>query len=69
MAHIDATQVRRGTPEAALASIRPSDGGAMSEATTVDVAETVIGGPPTIGDETDESNGTTGTTGRTPDQG
>jgi oligopeptide transport system ATP-binding protein len=69
VAHIDATQVRRGTPEAALASIRPSDGGAMSEATTVDVAETVIGGPPTVGDDTDESNGTTGTTGTTPDQG
>ena len=63
--HIDATPTaRRGTPEAALASIRPSDGGADSESTTVDVAETVIGGPPTTGG--DETNGSSGTNGETP---
>ena len=50
--HIEMSPVRRGTPESALASIRPQDGGVDSEATTVDVAETVIGGPP-VGDDTD----------------
>jgi oligopeptide transport system ATP-binding protein len=57
--HIEMTQVRRGTPEAALATIRPSDGGAESEAQTVDVSETVIG---TLSEETaeGESDGTSG---------
>jgi oligopeptide/dipeptide ABC transporter ATP-binding protein len=55
--HIDISPVRRGTPEAALASIRPEDGGAQSEAQTVDVAETVIGGP---GIHTDGTDGTDG---------
>jgi oligopeptide transport system ATP-binding protein len=58
--HIEMSPVRRGTPEAALRSIRPEDGGAQSEAQTVDVAETVIGGPPIHG--SDGSDGTTGTT-------
>jgi oligopeptide transport system ATP-binding protein len=44
VSHIEVSAVRRGTPESALASIRPQDGGADSEATTVDVSETVIGG-------------------------
>jgi oligopeptide transport system ATP-binding protein len=43
VSHIEISAVRRGTPETALASIRPQDGGADSEATTVDVSETVIG--------------------------
>ena len=41
--HIEMSPVRRGTPEAALASIRPELAGAESEAQTVDVSETVIG--------------------------
>jgi oligopeptide transport system ATP-binding protein len=60
VSHIDMTPVRRGTPDNALASIRPEDGGAQSEATTVAIAETVIGGPPVAGvDDTDGSDGTT----------
>jgi oligopeptide transport system ATP-binding protein len=47
VAHIEMSPVRRGTPDAALAAIRPELAGAMSESTTVDVSETVIGGPPT----------------------
>jgi len=35
--------VRRGTPDAALASIRPEDGGILSKATTVAVEETSVG--------------------------
>jgi oligopeptide/dipeptide ABC transporter ATP-binding protein len=62
--HIDATPVRRGTPESALASIRPQDGGAQSEAQTVAVAETVIGGA--VVGEDDGSNGTNATA---PDKG
>jgi peptide/nickel transport system ATP-binding protein/oligopeptide transport system ATP-binding protein len=50
VSHIEMSPVRRGTPEAALNAIRPELAGAMSESRTVDVAETVIGGPPTIGE-------------------
>jgi oligopeptide transport system ATP-binding protein len=50
VSHIEMSPVRRGTPEAALRAIRPELAGAMSESQTVDVAETVIGGPPTIGE-------------------
>jgi oligopeptide transport system ATP-binding protein len=60
VSHIEMSPVRRGTPEAALASIRPQDGGAQSEAQTVDIAETVIGGPPVhAADDTDGTNGAT----------
>jgi oligopeptide/dipeptide ABC transporter ATP-binding protein len=62
--HIDVSPVRHGTPDAALASIRPSDGGADSEAKTVDVSETVIGG---LTEESgDGTNGSSGTDGDTP---
>jgi oligopeptide transport system ATP-binding protein len=64
--HIDATPVRRGTPESALASIRPQDGGVDSEAQTVAVAETVIGGTVVAEDGADGSNGTNDTA---PDKG
>jgi oligopeptide transport system ATP-binding protein len=64
--HIDTTLVRHGTPDVALASIRPQDGGVQSEATTVDVAETVLGGPPTQEDRADDSDGSGGTDGSTP---
>jgi oligopeptide transport system ATP-binding protein len=58
--HIDMSPVRRGTPESALAAIRPELAGAQSESQTVDVAETVIGGPPVHGaDDTDDTNGAT----------
>ncbi len=60
--HIDMSPVRRGTPEAALASIRPEDGGAMSEAQTIDVAETVIGGPPAHTTDGTDGDGTDGAT-------
>ena len=55
VSHIEMSPVRRGTPEAALKAIRPELAGAMSESQTVDVAETVIGGPPVPedGDGTD----------------
>ena len=43
VAHIDATPVRRGTPESALASIRADKMGADAEATTVAATDTVIG--------------------------
>jgi oligopeptide transport system ATP-binding protein len=43
IAHIDERPVRRGTPEAALASIRPEDGGILSKATTVAIEETSVG--------------------------
>ncbi len=43
VSHIEMSPVRRGTPEAALQAIRPELAGAMSESTTVDIAETVIG--------------------------
>jgi oligopeptide transport system ATP-binding protein len=55
--HIDMSPVRRGTPESALASIRPQDGGAQSEAQTVAVSETVIG---TLAEETDATDGSNG---------
>ena len=58
--HIDMSPVRRGTPEAALASIRPEDGGAQSVAQTVDVAETVIGSAVAKGDASADSDGTDG---------
>ena len=57
IAHIEMSPVRRGTPEGALATIRPEDGGAQSEAQTVAVAETVIG---TLTEETDETDGSNG---------
>ena len=43
VAHIDDNPIRRGTPEAALASIRPEDGGVMAQAQTVAIEETSIG--------------------------
>ena len=61
--HIEVSPVRHGTPEAALRSIRPGDGGSMAESTTVDVTETVIGGPPTIGGDATGSDGSDGSTG------
>ena len=57
IAHIEMSPVRRGTPEGALATIRPEDGGAQSEAQTVAVAETVIG---TLTEETDATDGSNG---------
>jgi oligopeptide transport system ATP-binding protein len=65
--HIDMSPVRRGTPESALAAIRPELAGAQSESQTVDVAETVIGGPPVhAADDTDGTDGTNGATPPTP---
>jgi oligopeptide transport system ATP-binding protein len=62
VSHIEMSPVRRGTPEAALKAIRPELAGAMSESQTVDVAETVIGGPPTgSSDDGDATDGTAGT--------
>jgi oligopeptide transport system ATP-binding protein len=49
VSHIDISPVRRGTPDAALAAIRPELAGAQAIEHTVDVSETVIGGPPTHG--------------------
>jgi oligopeptide transport system ATP-binding protein len=44
VAHIDATPtVRRGTPESALRSIRPEDGGIDAEEKTVAIEETSVG--------------------------
>jgi len=60
VSHIEMTPVRRGTPEAALRAIRPELAGAMSESQTVDVAETVIGGPP-VGSEDGDGTGGDGT--------
>jgi oligopeptide transport system ATP-binding protein len=60
--HIDMSPVRRGTPESALASIRPQDGGVDSESHTVDVAETVIGSATTEGEASDVTDGTSGST-------
>jgi oligopeptide transport system ATP-binding protein len=60
VAHIDMSPVRRGTPEAALASIRPQDGGIDSVARTVDVAETVIGTGAVESEDADASNGANG---------
>ena len=57
VSHIEMSPVRRGTPESALASIRPQDGGAQSEAQTVAVSETVIG---TLTQETDATGGSNG---------
>ena len=57
VAHIDMSPVRRGTPEAALASIRPQDGGVDSVARTVDVAEMVIGTGVVESEDADTSNG------------
>jgi oligopeptide transport system ATP-binding protein len=67
--HIDMSPVRRGTPEAALASIRPQDGGIDSEAKTVDVAETVIGSGVIETEDVDGSNGTKDKNDTTPDKG
>jgi oligopeptide transport system ATP-binding protein len=66
VAHIDATPVRRGTPESALASIRPQDGGIDSVAQTVAVSETVIGSGTIEEDDTEGPNGTNDTS---PDKG
>jgi hypothetical protein len=66
VSHIEMSPVRRGTPEAALKAIRPELAGAMSESQTVDVAETVIGGPPvgsSDGDGTEIDGTGTATTG------
>jgi oligopeptide transport system ATP-binding protein len=68
--HIEMSPVRRGTPDAALAAIRPELAGADALETHVDISETVIGGPPTHAaersDETDGADGSDGTdTGRT----
>jgi oligopeptide transport system ATP-binding protein len=69
VAHIDMSPVRRGTPEAALAAIRPELAGAQSESTTVDVSETVIGGPPTGGpSDADLVDGTNGSAGPEPEE-
>ena len=65
VAHIEMSPVRRGTPDAALAAIRPELAGAMSESTTVDVSETVIGGPPTSGPS--DADLVDGSDGRGPD--
>jgi oligopeptide transport system ATP-binding protein len=62
VSHIEMSPVRRGTPEAALKAIRPELAGAMSESQTVDVAETVIGGPPVGGAEDGEGTDSTGGT-------
>ena len=43
VAHIGQVPVRRGTPEAALASIRPEDGGVEAVAQTVSIEETSLG--------------------------
>ena len=43
VAHIDVTQVRRGTPDAALRSIRPEDGGVDAVERTVSIEETSVG--------------------------
>jgi oligopeptide transport system ATP-binding protein len=67
--HIDMSPVRRGTPEAALASIRPQDGGIDSEAKTVDVAETVIGSGVIETEDVDGSNGTNDTNDTAPGKG
>ncbi len=65
VSHIEISAVRRGTPDAALASIRPQDGGAQAQAQTVDVSETVIGTLPEGGtvevDGTDGADGAGGT--------
>jgi oligopeptide/dipeptide ABC transporter ATP-binding protein len=49
VSHIEMSPIRRGTPEAALKTIRPELAGAQALEHTVDIAETVIGGPPTDG--------------------
>jgi oligopeptide transport system ATP-binding protein len=67
IAHIEDAPVRRGTPEAALASIRPQDGGIDAEEKTVAVEETSLAEALKVdtGDGDDsttasgESNGTT----------
>jgi oligopeptide/dipeptide ABC transporter ATP-binding protein len=69
VSHIDAVPVRRGTPESALRSIRPEDGGIDSEAQTVDVAETVIGSGAIDVDAVDGSNGTDDKDDTAPDRG
>jgi peptide/nickel transport system ATP-binding protein len=67
VSHIEISPVRRGTPDAALAAIRPELAGAQALEHAVDVSETVIG---TLSEEptdaVDGSDGTAGTAG-TPD--
>ena len=55
--------VRRGTPEAALKTIRPELAGAQALEHTVDIAETVIGGPPTTGAATTDDGDAAATSG------
>jgi len=55
--------IRRGTPEAALKTIRPELAGAQALEHTVDIAETVIGGPPTTGAATTDDGDAAGTDG------
>jgi oligopeptide transport system ATP-binding protein len=65
VSHIEMSPVRRGTPEAALKTIRPELAGAQALEQTVDIAETVIGGPPTSGAATTDDGGAAGTDGTT----
>ena len=58
IAHIDRSPVRRGTPEAALRSIRPEDGGIDSEAQTVAVEETSLAEALKVSDVVDATDGT-----------
>jgi oligopeptide transport system ATP-binding protein len=61
VSHIEISPVRRGTPDAALAAIRPELAGAEALETPVDISETVIG---TLSEEaTDETDGLGGTDG------
>jgi oligopeptide/dipeptide ABC transporter ATP-binding protein len=64
IAHIDHAPVRRGTPDAALASIRPQDGGVDAVERTVAVEETSLAEALKVdvtGDGGDGADGTSGT--------
>ncbi len=66
VSHIEMSPIRRGTPEAALKTIRPELAGAQALEHTVDIAETVIGGPPTDGGSsagTGDASGSDGSSG------
>jgi oligopeptide transport system ATP-binding protein len=74
IAHIDHAPVRRGTPEAALRSIRPEDGGIDAEAQTVAVEETSLAEALKVSDVVDATDGagadgTKGTSGSDEDSG
>jgi oligopeptide transport system ATP-binding protein len=56
--HIDHSPVRRGTPDAALRSIRPEDGGIDSEAQTVAVEETSLAEALKVSEVVDATEGT-----------